>query len=66
MREVEDAIEGTLPSEDWHVRDVWRSSMEILQHLSEGISVLETRLEIIAPFPKDDLIRLATRQPLPG
>jgi hypothetical protein len=66
VREVGDAIDGTLPLEDWHVRDIWRSGMELIHHLFEGISTLETRLEIVAPFPKDDLIRLAKRKPLPG
>lgn len=66
VREIGDAIEGTLPLEDWHVRDIWRSGMEIMRHLFEGISTLETRLEIVAPFPENDLVRLAVRKPLPG
>ena len=66
VRDMGEAIDGTLPSEDWLVRDMWRSGTEILRHLFEGISILETRLQIVAPFPDDDLIRLAVHKPLPG
>jgi hypothetical protein len=55
--QLRQAVEGNLPSNDWMVRDLWRSSLSLMADLLEGITVLETRLEIVAPFPHQSLGR---------
>lgn len=62
VRDLGDVIDGTLPSEDCFVRDLWRSAIDIMRHLFEGISALETHLQIVAPYPEDTLRQLAVRK----
>jgi hypothetical protein len=57
VQELHQAVDGCLPIEEWMVRDLWRSCMSLNSHLSEGITVLETRLEIVAPFPHEKIGR---------
>jgi len=57
-----DVIDGTLPSEDYYVHDLWRSAIDIMRNLYEGISTLETRLQIVAPYREDTLLHLAARR----
>lgn len=59
IRQLEHAIDGSLPGEPWMIRDIWQSSMSLMAHLLEGITVLETRLEIVAPFPHEAIGRHA-------
>ena len=62
VRDLGDVIDGTLPSEVCYVRDLWRSAMDMMCQLCEGISALETRLQIVAPYPEDTLLHLAARR----
>jgi hypothetical protein len=62
VQELQHALNGSLPMEDWMIRDVWRSSLSLMAHLLEGITVLETRLEIVAPFPHEAIWRYAAHR----
>lgn len=55
VNQLQQAVEANLPSDDWMVRDLWRSSLLLMAHLLEGITVLETRLEIVAPYPYESI-----------
>lgn len=59
VRQLEQVIDGSLPADSWMIRDSWRSSLSLMAHLLEGITVLETRLEIVAPFPHEAIWRHA-------
>jgi hypothetical protein len=59
INELHIAVNGSFPAEDWMIRDMWRSSLALMSHLLEGVTVLETRLEIVAPFPQEATLRYA-------
>jgi len=62
VHELGNVMDGSLPLEDIYIQDIWRSGMDIIRQILEGISMLETHLEIVAPFPDEDLVELAVRR----
>ena len=59
VRELQQVIDGGFPVDPLIIRDTWRSSLSLMAHLMEGITVLKTRLEIVAPFPHESIGRHA-------
>ena len=59
INELNLAVDGSFPMEDWMIRVMWRSGFALMSHLLEGITALETRLEILVPFPADTILRYA-------
>ena len=62
LKELQQVVDGSFPKEDWMVRDMWRSSMSMMTHLLEGITILETHLEIVAPFPHEAIWHYAAQR----
>lgn len=50
-------IEGSLPEEEWQVKELWRISVELVQILVKGITIMESRvslLPLLEPASGDD------------
>lgn len=40
-------IKGKLPKEEWQVREIWRMSIELVQLLVKGITIIESRVSLL-------------------
>lgn len=47
-------IEGSLPEEDWKVKELWRVSFELVQMLVKGITIMESRISLIPHLEPGD------------
>lgn len=54
QRELQQAIDDALPREDWMIKDLWRSSLQLMEFILEGIYTLEVRLDLTNPYPPSD------------